>query len=246
MGDVAMDLEIDDTMNDSNHRVKSKRKKPYILIIVMIAVVALLIAFIKLDIGKIASKYIAPKIENIPIINKTLPKESVKGLYDDHSKAQLINLLTGSETQLEEAEDALKDQINITLALEKQIESLEVFEKEHLKFREEKQLFDDAIAAAGQDEFIRFYEEMYPENAQNIYSDIVKVQQMTKEERKHASLISEMDAIRAAKVLENLFQTDMDIILSILSNMETESASAILEEMDSQIASTVVKQLAPE
>lgn len=241
-----MDLENNDTMNDSNHRVKSKRKKPYILIIVIIAVVALLTVFIKLDIGKVASEYIAPKIENIPVINKILPKKTAKGLYDDHSKEQLINLLSGSETQLEEAEEALKDQINITIALEKQIESLEVFEKEHLKFREEKQLFDETVAATDQDEFIRFYEEMYPENAQSIYSDIVRVVQMTKEERKYASLISEMDATRAAKVLENLSQTDMDIVLSILSSMETESASAILEEMDSQIASTVVKQLAPE
>lgn len=246
MDDVTMDLNNDKAMIDSNRRTKSKKKKPYILIAIIVAIVALLVAVIKFDIGKISSKYIAPKIENIPVIKNILPKTTEKGLYEDHNKEQLTNLLSGSEIQLKAVQKELEEQISITQELEKKIEGLEVFEKEHLKFREEKQLFDEQVAMIDKEEFTKFYKQMYPENAQNIYADIVRVQQMTKEQRKYASLISEMDETKAAKVLENLFQTDMDIILSILSNMETESASAILAEMDSKIASTVVKQLAPE
>ena len=240
-----------DTMDDvamigSDRRIKSKKKKPYILILAIVAIVALLVAAIKFDIGKISSKYLAPQIGNVPILKNVLPKTTEEGLYETYNKDELINLLSGSEIQLEEAQKQLEDQILITQQLEKQIEGLEVFEQEHLQFKEDKQLFDEQVASINKEEFVTFYEKMYPENAQNIYSDIVKVQQLTKEQRKYASLISEMDETRAAKLLENLFQTDMDIILSILSNMETESASAILAEMDSKIASTVVKQLSPE
>jgi len=252
MDDVTIDLSTNDLdMNDvklkDGRPIKSKRKKSYMIPIVVLAVVAVIVLFVKLDIGKISSKYIAPKIENIPIINKILPKtKQGDGLYDSQSKKQLIDIISGSETELEIAQMEIEDHLDRISDLEKKIKDLEVFEDEYLKFKEEKQIFDDYIGNMEKEEFIKFYEQMNPENAQTIYAELVKVQQMTKEQRKYSALISEMDETSAAKVLENLFQTDMDIILSILSNMDTESASAILGEMDSKIASMVVKQLSPE
>ncbi|HHX59583.1 MAG TPA: hypothetical protein GX707_02420 [Epulopiscium sp.] len=252
MDDVTIDLSTNDLdMNDvklkDGRPIKSKRKKSYMIPIVVLAVVAVIVLFVKLDIGKISSKYIAPKIENIPFINKILPNtKQGDGLYDSQSKKQLIDIISGSETELEIAQMEIEDHLDRISDLEKKIKDLEVFEDEYLKFKEEKQIFDDYIGNMEKEEFIKFYEQMNPENAQTIYAELVKVQQMTKEQRKYSALISEMDETSAAKVLENLFQTDMDIILSILSNMDTESASAILGEMDSKIASMVVKQLSPE
>lgn len=247
MEGVTIDLSTDDAIQKNSKRIKSKRKKPYIIPIILLAMIALMVVFIKLDIGKVSSKYIGPKIENIPIINKLLPKSNEEeGLYDNYSKKQLIDIISGSEIEVELARLEIEENLNRISDLEKKVKDLEVFEDEYLKFKEEKQVFDENVANMEKDEFVRFYQQIYPETAEAVYAQIVQVQQMTKEQRKYSSLISEMDETSAAKVLENLFQTDMDIILSILSNMDTESASAILAEMDSQIASIVVKQLSPE
>lgn len=225
---------------------ETKSSKKYLFLILFVAMIVLLIVAIRFDIGKITSKYIGPKIKNVPIVKNILPKAAKDEPYANYSKDQLINLVDGGELQLEALNTDLKEKERTIMELERQIENLEVFEKEHLKFREEKRSFDEQLASLETDEFIKFYEQMYPEHANEIYIDIVKKQQMNKEQKKYAAIIAEMDAASAAKVLENLFQTDMDIILSILSNMDMESTASILQEMDSKIASTVVKQLAPE
>lgn len=245
MDDVTIDFKVDD-MPNPDRPIKSKRKKKYIIPVVILVIIVLLVLFIKLDIGKISSKYIAPKIEKIPIIKNILPTSKDEGLYGHHSKDQLIDIVNGSAIELEVVQLELEDRLDRISDLEKKVKDLSVFEDEYLKFKQEKQFFDEQVATMQKEEFVRFYEQIYPETAQSVYAEIVKIQQMTKEQRKYSSLISEMDETSAAKVLENLFQTDMDIILSILSNMETESASAILTEMDSKIASIIVKQLSPE
>jgi len=225
---------------------ETKSSKKYLFLILFVAIIALLIVAIRFDIGKVTSKYIRPTIKNIPIVKNILPKVTEDEPYVDYSKDQLINLVNGGELQLETLNTELKEKELMMIELERQIENLEVFEKEHLKFKEEKRKFDEQMASLDEDGFIEFYQQMYPEHANEVYIDIVKKQQMNKEQKKYAAIIAEMDATSAAKVLENLFQTDMDIILSILSNMDMESTASILEEMDSKIASTIVKQLAPE
>lgn len=246
MEEKTIDLTVDDAILTDARPIKSKRKKSFIIPIVIIVLLALLVAVIKLDIGKISSKYIAPKIENIPIINKILPKKTEKGLYDNHTKEQLVDIISGTQAELEVSQLRIQEQSDQINGLQSKIRDLEVFEAEYLQFKEEKRIFDDYVGNMDKEEYVKFYQQMHPENAQEIYAQIITVQQMTKEQRKYSALISEMDETRAAKVLENLFQTDMDIILSILSNMETENASAILAEMDSKIAAVVVKQLSPE
>lgn len=246
MDDVTNNLNTDDLIGGSDRPSKSKGKKKYILPLILILILALLVTFIKLDIGKIPSKYIVPKIENVPVIKYILPKTQEEDLYDGQSKEQLIRIINESQAKLETAELEIEGQLTRISELESKIEDLQVFENEYVTFKEEKFNFDENVANMEKEEFATFYQQMYPENAEQIYTQIAQVQYMTKEQRKYSSLISEMDQTSAAKVLENLFETDMDIIISILSNMETESASAILEEMDSQIASTVIKQLSPE
>lgn len=247
MSDATIDIKIDDTGIDSGRPKKIKKKKKFILPIVIIAIVALLVAIIKFDVGKISSKYIAPIVKDIPIVKNILPKtKGEEGQYADLSKTQLTNILNGSEQQLEMAQNEIQQYLLEIEALESKIEDLKVFEDEYVTFKEEKLLFDQQLATMNEDQFIAFFEQMYPDHAATIYSELIQTQQMTKEQRKYSSLISEMDESAAAKVLENLYQTDMDIILSILTNMETENVSAILEEMDSNIASIVVKQLSPQ
>lgn len=246
MEDVKIDLNTEDTILTDGRPIKSKRKKSYMIPIVFIVILALIVVVIKLDIGKISSKYIAPKIENVPILKHVLPKKTEKGLYENYNKEQLVDIISGNEVEIELAESKIQEQSEEINGLESKVRDLQVFEEDYLNFKEEKRIFDEYVGNMDKDEYVKFYEQMHPETAEQVYSQIVQVQQLTKEERKYSALISEMDETRAAKVLENLFQTDMDIILSILRNMETESASAILEEMDSKIASIVVKQLSPE
>lgn len=246
MEDLIKDLNTDDATRTDGRPIKSKQKKSYMIPIIFIVVIALIVAAIKLDIGGVLSKYIAPQIDNIPIIKNILPKKKEEGLYHAYSKEELVDIISGSQVELQAAELKIQEQLEEISDLKNKIKNLEVFEEEYLVFKEEKQIFDSYVGNMDKDEYVRFYEQMHPDTAAQIYSDLVTVQQMTKEQRKYSALISEMDETRAAKVLENLFQTDIDIILAILSNMETENASAILQEMDSKIASIVVKQLSPE
>ena len=246
MEDVKIDLNAEDAILTDGRPLKSKRKKSYMIPVFFVVILALIVVIIKLDIGKISSKYIAPKIENVPIIKHILPGKNEQGLYDNHNKEQLVDIISGNETEIQLAELKIQEQLDQISGLESKIRDLEVFEEEYLNFKEEKRVFDAYIGNMDKDEYVKYYQQMHPETAEEVYAQIIQVQQLTKEERKYSALISEMDETRAAKVLENLFQTDMDIILAILSNMETENASVILEEMDSKIASIVVKQLSPQ
>lgn len=222
-----------------------KGKKIPIMLAVIIAVLAVVVALIKFDIGKIGSKYVSPKLKNVPVIKYILPKVTEDDPYANYTKQQLINIIAGSEVQLEEATVTIEEKDNRIADLEKQIENLKVFQSEHTKFREEKREFDELVASQNENEFIKFYEAMYPEHAQEIYTNRIQANQMTKEQKQYAAMIAEIDELQAAKVLENLVTTDMDIVISVLSNMDMESSAAILGQMDVQIAARIVKQLSP-
>ncbi|NLI88835.1 MAG: hypothetical protein GX366_00275 [Epulopiscium sp.] len=241
-----VNIGMDQVILEDMEPVRGKKKKKFTLPIILIVFIAIILVIVKLDVGKVSSKYLEPKIKNVPIVRHILPKTKAKGLYADHTKEQLIAIIENQENELEMAQEEIEVQADEIVDLQNKIADLEVFEDEYSQFREDKYEFDQNVATLNEEEFMRYYQQMYPENAQEAYSNIIRTQEMTKEQRQYSLLISEMDESSAAKVLENLFQTDMDIIISILSNMETESASAILDEMDSQIAARVVKQLSPE
>lgn len=237
-----------DAILDTDHRAplrKKKKKRLPIIILLGLIFLGLLIVIIKFDVAGIGSRYIQPKLKNVPVIKYIMPKANTEDVYANYTKEQLINVINGSELELDEVNQKIEEQTASIAALEQQIENLKVFEQEHTKFKEEKREFDAQVANMNEESFKKFYEAMYPDNASEIYSDIVKTQQMSKEQKQYASMVAQMDEDQAARVLENLSETDMDIVISILSNMDMESSAAILGQMDHKIAATVIKQLSP-
>ena len=70
---------------------EKKGKKTYLLLIPFVVIIVLIAVAIKFDVGKITSKYIGPKIKNIPIVKNILPKVAEDEPYGDYNKDQLIN-----------------------------------------------------------------------------------------------------------------------------------------------------------
>lgn len=192
-------------------------------------------------------KYIFPFLRTVPIVNNIIPKAEEKDdEYKDKSRNAIISENISLKAKIEKLE-AEKDELNTKISDDKkEIARLKIFETEQLKFRQDKKEFDEQIAGGDEISYKEFYEDIYPENAQEIYEKIVRGDVSSKEFKNYISTFENMKKESAAKILEKLIGSDMDLVVTILSNLSNDQRSNILSAMSPENAAACVKRLSPQ
>lgn len=222
-----------------------------IIVVIWLLVFALLI---KMDIGGFGTNVMRPLIKDIPVLNSILPNVSdddvaaetgyrYKTLYDAIERIKVL-----------ESEAALKDeqlaQNAETIAdLRSEIARLKVFEENQLVYEALKKKFDEEVVftdnAPDIEEYKSWYEEIYPENAAELYVKVLERLDYSKKVKDWAATYAKMDSEAAAAILSEM-TGDLDLVTQILLNLNATKRAEILAAMDPVFAAKLTHVMYPE
>ncbi len=232
-----------------------------VIILIWLAILALLV---KLDIGGFGSNVLAPVVGNVPVLNKILPEGSVQqtddvsgnnvvnGGYDNLDDA--INRIKMLENELAEAEQDA-DSANKTIdELTQEIARLKTYEDNQVEFEKIKDEFDNEVVfnnkAPDIDEYRKYYEEIDPTNAEILYKEVVKQQEVDAEIKDYAKAYSEMKAKDAAVIFNSVpLRNDLELAAKILGVMKADARGSILAEigkLDADLAGNITEIMDPD
>ena len=203
------------------------------IIVIWLVIFALLI---KMDVGGVGSM-LRPFLKNVPVINRILPDKSDEEVMEEtgykyKNLAEAVDRIKELEDQLAQAE----------------VERLKVYEDNQENFLKQKEEFDREVVftdnAPDIEEYKKWYEQISPDNAAQIYKEVCEKIQYSQKVQDWATTYAAMDAADAAAIMQEM-TGDTDIVSKILLCMKAKQRAAILAEMDPVYAGKLTKIMFP-
>lgn len=246
-----------------------KKGKGVLFIIITILSIAIIIAAIvggtfyiitKNNIGGFADRY-RQTIQNIPVIRNALPAVAdpldPKYLTEKELKEKYNEFRIENESIRKELEAAQKE-LEVYSALKEEFENGKLEAEDKIKetekrnsdldikeaeLKELKSQIDKLIATGDKEAFAAYYESIDAENAEKLYSQVVKEKQIDAKTKEFAQIYAEMDESAAAAIFEQLGEEKLDMISETLMTMSKKDSSAIIESMTPSFAAKVTEKL---
>ncbi len=223
-------------------------------IMIVMVWLAVILVIIKLDVGGFGSKVLTPILQDVPVLNRVLPGNSILETKDPESYGGYTSLVDAveqirqQELELERLQTALNEKEAEIVELKANVVRLQEFEQKQLDFQRIKNEFLEEVVYAengpGPEGFLKYYEAADPSAAQLMYRQLLVQNQEAKEIQDWAAAYSVMKPKQAAAILENM-KDDLDVAARILKTMGAESRGAIMGVMDSEIAAKLTKLMEP-
>lgn len=232
---------------------KEGNKVLTVLIALLIVIIWLAIfgALIKLDVGGFGSSILRPILKDVPVINMILPSVPDEQLaqennYEYKSLAEAIAKINELEATIADMEQTTTNSDETVSDLKSEIDRLKVFEENQKMFEDQKAEFDKNVvyadAAPDTAEYRKYYEEMDPTNAAEIYRQVIEQLQYSDAIKAKADIYKNMDPEPAAQILQTM-TADIESVSQILLCMKPKESAAILAEMDKVIAAKITKKM---
>lgn len=241
---------------------KKDKKKEYTqeetagskLLTVLIVLVIVLIwlgifgVLIKLDVGNFGSEVLSPVLKDVPVVNRILPDtgeeiEKTEGYTDINEANVRIAELEKELASLKSTNSANGDEVKELTA---EVERLKKFEQQQRAFEQRVKEFDENVVyndkAPDIAEYKSYYEEIDPDNAAEIYQDVVRDLQYTEKIKKQATMYAKMDPEQAASVLETM-SGDLELVVAILDSMPETKSALILENVSPETAAQITTKM---
>ncbi len=243
------EFEFDENMEEEGRG--SKILSVIIGIIIFLILLALVAGFIKLDIGGVGTNVLRPILKDVPVVNKILPNVSdeqlaLENAYNFDNISDAVNYIKQLEAKIKTLEEQnSKDGTSIG-DLKAEIERLKVFEAEQDEFNQRVLDFDTNVVfndkAPDITEYQKYYEGINPDNAAEIYRQVVEKYQATELMKEQAERYSKMEPEAAANSLQ-VMTADLDLVAGILRNMSTAKAALIMDQMDADYCAKITKKM---
>lgn len=232
----------------SKKKDKKKGKGKIIASIIFLLFIGAIVAIFGFNVANIRDEYVYPALRDVPVVGDWIPEaeNEEKDEYSGLTREQLIvqnKKLESEKKALEEDKENLTKRISDN---DKELTRLKEIEANQIKFQNEKEEFDRRIAENDLKAYSDYYESIYPENADAIYREAVIQEAADKELKQYVQTFETMKKDAAAKVLEEMIGTDMDLVVRILNNINSEQRGAILGAMEPANAAAAAKQMAPD
>ena len=232
---------------------KEGNKVLTILIALLIAIIwfAIFALLIKLDVGGFGSGVLRPILKDVPLINRILPEVPEEKLaeendYDYSSLPEAVARIKELEQQLEDINKNNTGKEETSAELQAEIDRLKVFEENQLTFEERQKEFDKKVvfadAAPDIEEYKKYFEEINPANAEEIYRQVIEQLQYSDAILEKANIYKNMDSAAAAEILETM-TADVESVAQILLAMKPKESAEIMAEMDSLVAAKITKKM---
>jgi len=220
----------------------------FLIVLIWLAILALLIKF---DVGGLGSEVLRPVLKDIPVINRILPEVSEEQLayenaYPYKTLDEAVEYIKELETEADKLRKENSDYASRQAEMQKEIDSLRHYEEEQEAFAKLREEFDREVVynekAPSTDEYLKWYDAMYPNNAAKIYEELMakKIRETSIQEQ--ADYLAGLDAGDAADILSEM-PSDIDLICQLLGCMKKKQVSAILAEMEPLFAARIVNRM---
>lgn len=224
-------------------------------VLIVLLWIAVICVIVKLDIGGFGSSVLTPILKDVPVVNKILPgsaqtETNNPGSYGGYSSLQeAVDYIKQLEVELEQVRTASNAKDADMERLLAENERLSEFEQKQVEFQRIRQEFYDEVVYAdngpGAEEYRKWYEEMDPVTAENIYKQVIQQQEESKEMQDYALAYSGMKP-KAAAAIFNTMTDNLDLVAKILNAMSAEERGDILAAMDADVAARLTKIMNPD
>lgn len=230
--DEEIENDIDQADEGNGEKVKKTKKRGCLLkLILLFGFIGLLIAILGFNAFNIRDKYLRSSLEKVPIIKNLLPELPVEETLEDKISPE------------EEMIASLNERI---AELNSEVNRLKVFEGTQLQFKNDKEAFDQMIALNDPKAYASYYESILPENAEELYKQVVVADVKDAKLREYIKTFENMKKDSASAILEELILTDIELVITILENVNSEQRGDILSTMKAENAATCSRLLYPE
>lgn len=220
----------------------------FLIVLIWLAILALLIKF---DVGGLGSEVLRPVLKDIPVINRILPKiseeqEAYENAFPYKNLSEATEYIKKLEEEVDKYRKENSDYAKRQAEMQKEIDSLRHYEEEQEAFAKLREEFDREVVFADKapstDEYLKYYEEMYPNNAANIYKELLEKKMTEDNIKQQADYLAGIDPGAAADILSEM-PSDIDLICRLLDCMKRSIVSKILEEMEPLLAARILNRM---
>ncbi|MDO5294970.1 MAG: hypothetical protein Q4F05_19720 [bacterium] len=238
--------------NDDQEKegIGSKIVSVMITLLVMVILLSAFAFCIKLDVGNVGT-VLRPFVKDIPVVNAILPNVSdeelaLENAYPFDNLGEAIERIKQLEAQVKALETSNGESTLSVSQLQSEVDRLKVYEENQIAFSERVTEFDTNVVfnekAPEIEEYRSYYEEMNPENAAEIYRQVLEQQAADAKIIEQAERYSKMDPKAAASALQ-VMTGDLDLVANILTNMKTTASAAIMDEMEADFCAKITKKM---
>lgn len=222
------------------------------IIVIWIAILAVLIHF---DVGGFGSTVMQPILKDVPYVNKILPKteeEETKtkedSKYPYKTVDEAVAYIKVLEKELADAKESNSENDAYVADLEAQAAQWKEYKENEQKFEEEKAKFYKEVVFSDQapdiNEYKKYYESIDPQNAENLYKQVVEQQEKDDDMSDYVKAYSQMKPKQAAAIFDTMTD-NLELVAKILSAMKADARGDILGNMKTDTAAKVTKLMEP-
>lgn len=222
------------------------------IIVIWIAILAVLIHF---DVGGFGSTVMQPILKDVPYVNKILPKteeEETKtkedSKYPYKTVDEAVAYIKELEKELADAKENNSENDAYVADLEAQAAQWKEYKENEQKFEEEKAKFYKEVVFSDQapdiNEYKKYYESIDPQNAENLYKQVVEQQEKDDDMSDYVKAYSQMKPKQAAAIFDTMTD-NLELVAKILSAMKADARGDILGNMKTDTAAKVTKLMEP-
>lgn len=222
------------------------------IIVIWIAILAVLIHF---DVGGFGSTVMQPILKDVPYVNKILPKteeEETKtkedSKYPYKTVDEAVAYIKELEKELADAKESNSENDAYVADLEAQAAQWKEYKDNEQKFEEEKAKFYKEVVFSDQapdiNEYKKYYESIDPQNAENLYKQVVEQQEKDDDMSDYVKAYSQMKPKQAAAIFDTMTD-NLELVAKILSAMKADARGDILGNMNMDTAAKVTKLMEP-
>lgn len=234
-------------------RKKGKAMSSIIAVLIVFIWIAIFILLIKLDVGGFGSSVMYPVLKDVPVLNKILPNVSEEEQVSQSGNSyatirDAVDRINELENQIAIYKQNADDNAEQIATLTAEVKRLQSYEKNQIYFEQIKKKFEEEVVynpkAPDIKEYKEWYEELDPDNAAEIYRQVLEQLQREQEIQNLADVYASMKADEAAAIFEEM-TGDLEKVATILSCMKKDKSSAILGAMDSTLAAKLTLLIYP-
>ncbi len=229
---------------EKNKDGKGGKGKSIFTLLLLLLLIASIVGYIIMFNGfGVRDGFLRPYLEKVPVVSNYLPAVEV-----DESSS-IGEVLVENES-LKAENELLTQQLEAANAVSEgsvaEIERLKLIEAQQTEFVAMKEEFDKNVATMNPEDFITYYEAMYPDVAAEAYSELISAKYNQDELDKYISTYQTMDPGAIAPILEEMIDTDMELVILIMENIDDQLAGEVLSEMTPTNAAQVTRLMSPD
>ena len=220
----------------------------FLIVLIWMAILALLVRF---DVGGLGSEVLRPVLKDVPVINRILPElseeqEAYENAYPFSSLSEAMEYIKKLELEADKLREENEDYASRQAEMQKEIDSLLHYEEEQEAFAKLREEFDREVVfndkALSTEEYLKWYDSMYPNNAAKIYEELMEKKIRETSIQEQADYLAGIKAGDAADILSEM-PSDIDLICKLLSCMKKSIVSDILAEMEPLFAARIINRM---